>query len=147
MKNKNAVIGATMTWVVATMIILVVVIVFIYSSYALAKEKKIIGFSPLTLEGEQSSSIDSEQILLALMETELDEKKVKDYVSAGNYEVLKEKITPLLDGMSNKDNWNMYIYDSNKIIKIKGNELARTSKSSIVFIGNKKVKLFSDLTG
>lgn len=146
LNKKKAAIGATMTWVVATIIIVVVVIVFIYSSYALAKEKKILGLNPFVQEIEQSSSIESEQTLLALLETDLNEKKIKDYILDGNYDTIKDKISSILSKMP-EDNWNMYIYDGDKVIKINGLSGLRTTKSSIVYVGNKKVKLFSNLIG
>ena len=108
MENKKAAIGATMTWVVATIIIVVVVIVFIYSSYVLAKEKKILGFNPFVQEIEQSSSIESEQTLLALLETDLNGKKIKNYISEKDYEAIKDKISSILNKMP-----NTVIYDTN----------------------------------
>ncbi len=148
LESKKAAIGATMTWVVATIIILVVVIIFIYSSYALAKEKKILGFDPFVQEIEQSSSIESEQILLALLETELEGKgkKIKNYILTSNYEGLEEKINSILSKMPD-NNWAMYIYDGDNIIKINAISELRKTKSSIVYVGNKKVKLFSNLIG
>ncbi len=146
MKNKKAAIAATMTWVVATIIILVVVILFIYSSYALAKEKKILGFDPFVQETEQSSSIESEQILLALLETELEGKKIKNYMINGDYDVLKEKTNSILSKMPD-NNWAMYIHDGSDVIKINAISELRKTKSSIVYVGNKKVKLFSNLIG
>jgi len=145
-KFKKAAIGATMTWVVATIIILIIVILFIYFSYALAKEKKILGFDPFVQEIEQSSSIESEQILLALLETELEGKKIKNYILTSNYEVLEEKINSILSKMPD-NNWAMYVYDRDNIIKINAISELRKTKSSIVYVGNKKIKLFSNLIG
>jgi len=83
MKTKKATIGATMTWVVATLIILVVVVIFVYASGALAgsewfenlfKIEKSVGV------GKTSSGVDSEQMLLALLKTEVGGEKVEQYV-------------------------------------------------------------------
>jgi len=144
--NKKAAIGATMTWVVATIILLVVTIFFIYSSYILAEEKEMLGFELFVQEVEQSSSIQSEQILLALLETELEGKKIKDYIINRDYNLLEEKINPILSKIRD-DNWAMYIYDGNEVIKINAISELRKTKSSIVYVGNTKVKLFSNLIG
>ena len=149
LNEKKAAIGATMTWVVATIIIVVVVIVFIYSSYVLAKEKKILGFNPFVQEIEQSSSMESEQILLALLETDLNDKKIREYVLEGDYGPIKDKISSEWNKMPD-NNWEIYIYDGGNTIKINANnELSelRKAKSSIVYVGDKKVKLFSNLIG
>jgi len=135
-----------MTWVVATIILLVVTIFFIYSSYILAEEKEMLGFELFVQEVEQSSSIQSEQILLALLETELEGKKIKDYIINRDYNILEEKINLILSKMRD-DNWAMYIYDGNEVIKINAISELRKTKSSIVYVGNTKVKLFSNLIG
>ena len=135
-----------MTWVVATIILLVVTIFFIYSSYILAEEKEMLGFELFVQEVEQSSSIQSEQILLALLETELEGKKIKDYIINRDYNLLEEKINPILSKIRD-DNWAMYIYDGNEVIKINAISELRKTKSSIVYVGNTKVKLFSNLIG
>jgi hypothetical protein len=97
-------------------------------------------------EAEQSSSMQSEQILLALLETELEGKKIRDYIINRDYNILEEKINLILSKMPN-DNWAMYIYDGNEVIKINAVSELRKTKSSIVYVGNTKVKLFANLIG
>lgn len=72
-KNKKAAIGATMTWILATIIILFVIIIFVYASFSLANSRKI----KAILEGVEitpsepiSPGVDSEQMLLALLKIE-----------------------------------------------------------------------------
>lgn len=150
-ENKKAAIGATMTWVVATVIILFVIILFIYASYAITKEKKIKNLEPFVQEIEQSSCIDSEQMLLALMQTKLEEKAVEDYILEGNYDELEIKIKPILDELPNfgADGWVLKIYENSKSVKeIKGTAgvVFFKSRKTWVYLGsNKKAELFLNL--
>ena len=83
---------------------------------------------------------------MALLETELEGKKIKNYILTSNYEVLEEKINSILSKMPD-NNWAMYVYDRDNIIKINAISELRKTKSSIVYVGNKKIKLFSNLIG
>jgi len=74
MHNKKAAIGATMTWIVATIIILFVIILFVYSSGVLGFE--LFGGN----DSLKETNTESEQMLLALLETKIDEKTVKQLV-------------------------------------------------------------------
>jgi len=90
MYNKKAAIGATMTWIVATIIILFVIILFVYASGAfISSSDKSFKTSPFNVATEQS--------LLALLETKLDGKTVRDYIIEGDYKTLRKKITPILE--------------------------------------------------
>jgi hypothetical protein len=53
-KNKHGQVGETLTWVIATIIILIVLIVFVYASIGLAKSKNIA--SSKTSSGKLGSS-------------------------------------------------------------------------------------------
>lgn len=96
MNNKKATIGATLTWVVATIIIFVVIIIFVLlSSGGLLKSD--------SFEQGRLSTVDSEQMLLALMKTEVDGKMVKDWILETDKEdknVLWDKLRPLLNKLS-----------------------------------------------
>ncbi len=74
MYNKKAAIGAAMTWVVATIIILLVIIFFVYASEILSLGRS---EEEVSLKG---MSTKSEQILLALLDTKIDGKTVKQLV-------------------------------------------------------------------
>ncbi len=103
MKSKKATIGATMTWVLATIIILVVMILFVYGTKVFVSSELVqdflgnLGKSP---EKSMFSSVDSEQMLLALLQTKLDGKFMKDYILDGEYSVLKNKLNPVLEELS-----------------------------------------------
>ncbi len=111
MNNKKAAIGATMTWIVATIIIFFVIILFVYSS-------GVLGFE---LFGEDAflkeTSTESEQMLLALLETEVDGKSVKEHIEdSENFEKevlpkLKKEIEPILEKIPVKEGykWTLLI--------------------------------------
>jgi hypothetical protein len=54
-KNKKAQVGETMTWIVATLVIVGVLLVFVYASIALAKAKSV---KPSKINSLVSSQID-----------------------------------------------------------------------------------------
>ena len=99
-KEKKATIGATMTWVVAILIIFVVMMLFVYASTALALEKNIknnLG-SILVRDQKESPSMDSEQMMLALLETELKNGQVKNLVrNPNNKESDFEGLAPIFE--------------------------------------------------
>jgi len=51
-RNKRAQVGETLTWIVATIIIIVVLLVFIYASIALGKTKSV---HKIKISAEESS--------------------------------------------------------------------------------------------
>ena len=100
MYNKKAAIGATMTWIVATIIILFVIILFVYGAGVFAKESWSAGLS----SEYKATDVSKEQMLLALLETEvkggIDGAKVKNYLllDKKDYEKLLEKeIKPIIE--------------------------------------------------
>lgn len=141
MKDKKAAIGAAMTWVVATLIILLAIVLFVYSSYAIAKQRGLLGFDLIDLE-KSDSYIDSEQTLLALMNTEIEGQSVKQGILDGNLrEGLLENLLKDLPG----EEWSLQIGE-----KVLNEPFAKDffeTKSSIVFIGDKRVKLFQSRVG
>jgi len=141
MVNKKAAIGAAMTWVVATLIILLAVVLFVYSSYAIAKQRGLLGFDLIELE-KSDSYIDSEQTLLALMQTEIGGKSVKQSIIDGDFNV---DLLGLALGDLPGDDWSLYI-DDIKINEPVSRDFFET-RTSIIFIGNKKVKLFQSKVG
>ena len=61
-----------MTWVVATFIILFVVVLFIYASNIMAKEKDLKSLDSFILKNEKIVEISSEQVLLGLLKKKLE---------------------------------------------------------------------------
>ena len=116
--NKKATIGATMTWVIATMIILFVIIFFIYASYSIAKEEKLLGFDRVIQE-KKNSNVDAEQTLLAILQTEIDGLEIRGYISQGRYSEIKNQVDLILE------------------------ELELDGSKALVYIGDKKV-VFDD---
>ncbi len=118
MKDKKAAIGATMTWVVATIIILVVILLFVYASFALGAERGLFKVGVKPEGGELAySSISSEQMLLALLETEVEGKEVRGYVSEKNYKdylsILDKELKPIIEqlpGSSEGYAWSLIVF-------------------------------------
>ena len=115
--DKKGAVGAAMTWVVATFIILFLLILFIYSSYAMAKEREIKKSDGFILENKKVIGMDSEQILLALLKTRVGEITISNYIFQGDYEEVESSVKSIL------------------------NELPELKGKAIVYIGDKKVEL------
>ena len=117
MYNRRAAIGAAMTWVVATFIIMFLVILFIYSSYTLAKEREIKSADVFVLDSGKSVGMDSEQILLALLKTQVGERSISNYISQGDYAEVSSFVESVLG------------------------ELPELEGKAVVYVGDKKVVL------
>ena len=76
LNNKKAQIGETMTWIVATLIIIVIMGIFIYASTLLAKTKSL-GLPDLNLDGEKVDLIEM-KISLAYEKTPVEKRVVVD---------------------------------------------------------------------
>jgi len=122
-KNKKGIIGTAMTWIVATMIILFLVILFIYSSYTLAKEKDVSSFEVTKLLDKKSFGADSEQVLLALLKTEIDKEPVLYYIHLGEYSKVEGSVNRILERMP-EIKGEAVAYTTDKEIKLKDNVLS-----------------------
>lgn len=152
MHNKKAVIGAAMTWLVATLIIIFVVILFVYASGKLAEERKIKG---VTLGGQMvfsDADVASEKMLLALLEIKIDGKTLREHIIEGNYDVLdkeefKKDVLAKLPEPGN-DGWDLYIIENDDIVKkIKSPgvlSVGESRTSQVMLASDKKIKLFLD---
>jgi len=119
MFNKKATIGATMTWVVATIIILFIIIFFIYASYYIAKEKGVLGFEGFIQEKENSGIV-SEQSLLAVLQTEIKGRMVIDYILQGEYSEVEEDVSLFLGEFDFEDSESIVYFKGKKIILREG---------------------------
>lgn len=92
-----------MTWIVATIIILFVIILFVYGTkvFVTSESFKKLASAENKLERKSIFSVDSEQMLLALLETKIEDKIVKDYLLNKEFDVLEPKIKPILDKLPN----------------------------------------------
>ena len=110
-KNKKGTIAATMNWVVATIIIIVFIFIFVYASYFISGEKEIKNFSPVS-SLEKSYDLSAEQILLALLQTKIENKSLQELIINGEYDKI-ENFRPILEKLSNQRNgyWNLYVYE------------------------------------
>ncbi len=103
-KNKKAAIGATMTWVVATIIILLVIILFVYAARLLA-EKKNLEFSSGQSLAVQSGA--AEQSLLGLMQTNINGKTLLQILVDGEQKEKSKEIVNLLNKIPNCFRYNL----------------------------------------
>ena len=124
-KNKKAAIGALMTWIVATMIILFIVILFIYSSFILSKTKKITDLEFSILETESAPSMASEQMLIALLRTKINERDVEDYIVKGDYGEIRSSVENILEKLPDlkTKHKGAFVYVGDKMVTLNGNSL------------------------
>jgi len=113
--NKKAAIGATMTWVVATIIILFVVVFFIYASYEIAKDKHLLGFDKF-IQKKEASGTGAEQTLLALLQTEINEMSIQGYITNDRYSEVEAEVNLILDEL--KFDGEAVVYTQNKKISL-----------------------------
>jgi len=117
-KDKKASIAATMTWLLATIIILLVVVFFVYASYTIGKKKDLLNFEILK---KKNSNIEAEQTLLALMQTKINGKAVNDYILDGSYSEVKEEVENILEILDIKGKAEVYVNDN--LVKLDGDDL------------------------
>ena len=81
-KNNRGQLSDTMTWVVATLIIVVVLAVFIYASLLLAEAYKVISLVDVDLSGsEEKVDFVGEKNSLAFEKNNTNEIKIKRWLS------------------------------------------------------------------
>jgi hypothetical protein len=141
LKNRKGTIGAAMTWVVATIIILLFVFIFVYSSYMISKERQITNFSPI-LNSEKSYDAGSEQILLALLQTKIENKSLKDLIINGDYDKI-ENYRNILEKLSNEKDgyWNLYVYEK-KGESYESVKSIKTKESALEILGKKNAMVY-----
>lgn len=113
MNNKGE-IGATLTWIVATIIILVIIFVFMLVSGVVKWDVK--GFT-----GQKEISAlkfpEQQQSLYAISKT----PSIRNAIINGNYDQPENEIKLILDGIktTNKDGtgWNLEIFKNDKSVK------------------------------
>jgi|TARA_B100001971_G_C17953661_1_gene413826 hypothetical protein len=120
--NKRGAIGAAMTWLVATIVILLLVILFVYFSYVLAQEKKITNLDISILSDSGGVGADSGQILLALLKTRDGERSVENYISRGEYEQVKDFVENILEKFPELEG-NTVIHMGGRHIELNDNSL------------------------
>jgi len=120
--NKKAAIGAAMTWVVATFIILFVVILFIYASNIMAKEKDLKSLDISILKGEGVVGMSSEQVLLSLLKTKIGIRSVSNYIFQDEYLDVQGSVENILSGLMELKG-KAVVYIGDKKVELDGNEL------------------------
>ena len=122
-KTRKASIGATLTWVIATIIILVVVVVFVYLTEIIFVEQTI-GKLIYSEERINYFGVDASQSLFAFLKTDFDGKNVQDYIQDKNYISIKENINQLLISLPENDfkkflGYSLIIDDDEEILGYK----------------------------
>lgn len=153
MKSKKADIGATMTWIVATIIILFVIIFFVYATKTFVISADIKDFLKnfwKSSEKSSFSSVKSEQMLLALLETKINGKILTEHLNEEDWEKnLKEiekeihEIVKRFPENSKKEGWSLEIGDKSfGVIPIQGHPPEKISEISFINLKNIKISLF-----
>jgi len=112
MKNKKASIGSGMTWLVATIIIFIITMIFVYGAYIINGGNSVNYLREKSnLEDlENAKSIDSQEILFALLKTNIEDKNLRDYLEEDldreNFEKIENEIKLILNKISNEEIWN-----------------------------------------
>jgi len=91
-KIRKGSIGATMTWVMATIIILVVMVVFIYLTEIIFTEQSI-GKLVYSSDKINYFGVDSTQSILAFLNTNFNGKTLQQYIQEKDYNYIKENAT------------------------------------------------------
>jgi len=97
MLNKRAQVGQTMTWMVATIIILLILGLFIFASGSEGFRKMIGAGSEIKDKG---SVLINQQTLFALLSK--NNSEIKTLIEGDNFEQVKEKIAIVLDEFEEK---------------------------------------------
>ena len=127
MHNRRAAIGAAMTWVVATFIILFIVILFIYVSNAMAKERDLKSSEISVLESNEVAGMSSEQVLLGILKTQVGDRSIRNYISQGEYAGISSVVDGILSDVGELDG-SVVAYVGDKKVELKGNSLEVTNE-------------------
>lgn len=130
--NRKGQFGETMTWVVATIVILIMSFAFVYVSGLMGKTR--IGFSSSDLD----SGFATQEMAFALLQKQSENgKSVQDLIEAGNYEPARmeaEKILNLFN--SSGINCDFYLYPKGKSSAEIGVRKIGNGKRVSVFLKN-----------
>ncbi len=116
-----------MTWVVATFIILFIVILFIYVSNAMAKERDLKSSEISVLESNEVAGMSSEQVLLGILKTSVGDRSIRNYISQGEYAGISSVVDGILSDVGELDG-SVVAYVGNKKVELKGNSLEVTNE-------------------
>ena len=157
-KNKRAAAGTTMTWIPATIIILLVMILFVYASGVLAESEEFKEWFKKkgNFDRESISSADSEQMLLALLETKIDGKILLEHLNEDNWAKNLNKIEKEIEEIVNKfpgnnkeEGWTLNVGGKDIGVDKKtkyptglGYIRQGSTESSFIYLRNMEVSLF-----
>ncbi len=101
MLNKKGQLGETMTWTVATIIILIMTFAFIFVSGLLGKSRMGESF------GGGDSGVAGQEMLFAILQKKVGnensgEKAIEELLNGGSYEIAKSEIEKILKGFAEK---------------------------------------------
>ncbi len=106
MLSKKGQIGQTMTWIFATIIVIVLTFLFIYVSGEIDK----INFTSSDSLNRGDSKVVNQQMLFAILNKEFDGKSVSDMIKAKDKENVERNVKLILDDFSNKGiNCSFYV--------------------------------------
>ncbi len=103
--NRRGQVGETMTWVVATVIILVLAVIFLFAT---DKISKLQGISSISYE---DSGLEEQQMLFAILDKTNGQEKTSDLIKEGKNEEAKKNIEESLvkfDSLGVRCNFELY---------------------------------------
>jgi hypothetical protein len=138
-KNKKGDVSETMTWIFATIIILVLVGVFLFAVSFLGKTKSLTGFNSYSYD---ESGIANKEMLLAILSKKIDGKSILEKINEGNYESVSSNVKGILDEFSKEGVvCNFYIYEKGSIISLMSVNNGAKGKEVSININGKEVYL------
>jgi len=112
-KNRKGAIPATLTWIVATLIILFILVIFLVFVTGLSLSKRKIKIEP---ELSSQKELISSEIVLAYLNSEIEGRKVKDYIGGNDQEEYNNLLRHSLDYFKKYNLlWRIYIHEPDKV--------------------------------
>ncbi len=114
--NKKSQISETMTWIIATIAILVMTFVFVFAVSVISTTEKVpeslssVGSVLSRLAGSGDSGVEVQQMLFGILNK--DSEKIKKLIQNEKYDDVEKSVTGILSEFSKSGvNCNFYIYE------------------------------------
>lgn len=107
--NERGQAGETMTWIVATIVIVVMIVMFLFVVNLIA-QTKIPSFSST---GVKKNDLGTEEMLIGILNYKSGNETVNQMINSAEYDKVTASVTSLLASFSlNGVSCNFYVYDS-----------------------------------
>lgn len=124
--QKKGQVGETLTWVAATLVIILMIVAFLFLVNILAKTK----IPSFDISGSKVNDMAAEETLLAILSYKVNEKSVNDLIKAKSYSDASSAVNSALDNFaSNGLACNFYAFEDGTT-KIKVEKATKITKFS-----------------